>query len=382
MKKTILAGAVALAVLPLSATAAIPLYEEGDLSFTTDGYINAFYVHQDVDRPGTALDRNQSRVKMGFLPNYLGFNVANRVGDLNFGARASFWVTINDSSDAGTATAIDVRQFYGTVGGDWGEVTLGKDFGLFARSNILRDELLSGFGHASDLMGILNWGGVSFGNIGSGYPYAFPSAQITYRMPTVAGFNLAVGVLDPYDTTDASQVGGASYQDSPRVESEISYTNSFGDAELYAWVNGAWQHSRNTDPLVDSVTSSGVGYGVQMKVQDLSVTVSGFNADGMHPFFTNNLGQASLQEVDSKGHLAQIGYQFGKLRAAASYGRTQDDGLVTGNRLKLTHTALQLSYAVTPQFTLVANGGRFEARDGGVKAEETDTVAVGAALSW
>ena len=38
------------------------------------------------------------------------------IGDLTLGARSSFWVTINDSETAATGTAIDVRQFYGTIG--------------------------------------------------------------------------------------------------------------------------------------------------------------------------------------------------------------------------------------------------------------------------
>lgn len=74
-----------------------------------------------MDRAGDQYDRRQSRVKMGFLPNYLGFNMGKQVDDLKLGARASFWVTINDSETNGTDTAIDVRQFYGTVANpQWG----------------------------------------------------------------------------------------------------------------------------------------------------------------------------------------------------------------------------------------------------------------------
>ena len=87
---------------------------------------------------------------MGFLPNYIGFNFGKKVDDLTLTGRSSFWVTINDSEQDGTDTAIDVRQFYGNVAGDWGEVLIGKDFGLFSRSNIFLDELLAGFGNASD----------------------------------------------------------------------------------------------------------------------------------------------------------------------------------------------------------------------------------------
>ena len=125
------------------AAADILLYDKDETTFSTDGYFNAFYVNSDVDRQGETYDRRQSRVKMGFLPNYIGFNFGRKVDELSLGGRASFWVTINDSETDGTDTAIDVRQFYGTVSGDWGEVLIGKDFGLFSRSNIFLDELLA-----------------------------------------------------------------------------------------------------------------------------------------------------------------------------------------------------------------------------------------------
>src|SRR5690606_2894586 len=148
-----LAGAVALSASQ-SALAEIVLYDQDDTRFSTDGYFNTFYVHSDVDRAGEQFDRKQSRVKMGFLPNYIGFNFSKQVEDLKLGGRSSFWVTINDSDTNGTETGIDVRQFYATVSDDaWGEVLFGKDFGLFARSNILLDEMLTGYGQVSDTLG-------------------------------------------------------------------------------------------------------------------------------------------------------------------------------------------------------------------------------------
>jgi len=364
------------------ASAALTLYDGDNTSFTTDGYINAFYVHNEVDRPGDQFDRRQARVKMGFLPNYLGFNMKRQAGDLTLGARASFWVTINDSEVNGTGTAIDVRQFYGTVGGGFGEVLIGKDFGLFARSNILRDELLAGYGQASDTLGLMDGTGVSFGNIGTGYPDPFPSSQITWRSPAMSGVNIAVGIFDPYDTTEVGGAGKA-YQDAPRVESEVSYQMDLGGATVYAWINGAYQTSKNTDSTVDEVSSRGVGYGVQVKVADLSLTASGFDAKGIHPLFSNNLGQANLQEIDSDGYLVQGAYQFGKARLALSYGRTDDDGLVLGSAAEYENKAVMLSYAVNDYLNLVSNFSRFEIDDTAAgELESTDTLAVGATVSW
>ncbi|BAQ80133.1 porin [Pseudomonas sp. St29] len=367
------------------AEAEIMLYDKDQTTFSTDGYINAFYVNSKVDRAGEQYDRRQARVKMGFLPNYLGFNMGKQVDDLKLGARASFWVTINDSETNGTDTAIDVRQFYGTVANpEWGEVLIGKDFGLFARSNILLDEMLAGYGQVSDSLGLVDGGGVSFGNIGSGYPYPFPSSQITYRSPMMDGLRVAVGILDPVDTNDSSALGKA-YQKNPRTESEITYQFDLGGAKFYSWLNGSYQTSDNTDPNVQSVTSKGLGYGLQAKMGGLSLTGSGFQAKGINPFFTNNAGEATLRNVDSKGYLLQGSYKLGKNRLALSYGKTKDDGNgVVGSGADYQTRGVALFHDINDNLKLVAEYNQFEI-DGhqtNAQNENTDTFAVGAVLTW
>ncbi|KAF0864184.1 porin [Pseudomonas sp. LD120] len=367
------------------AEAEIMLYDKDQTTFSTDGYINAFYVNSKVDRAGEQYDRRQARVKMGFLPNYLGFNMGKQVDDLKLGARASFWVTINDSETNGTDTAIDVRQFYGTVANpEWGEVLIGKDFGLFARSNILLDEMLAGYGQVSDSLGLVDGGGVSFGNIGSGYPYPFPSSQITYRSPVMDGLRVAVGILDPVDTNDSSALGKA-YQKNPRTESEITYQFDLGGATFYSWLNGSYQTSDNTDPNVQSVTSKGLGYGLQAKMGGLSLTGSGFQAKGINPFFTNNAGEATLRNVDSKGYLLQGSYKLGKNRLALSYGKTRDDGNgVVGSGADYQTRGVALFHDINDNLKLVAEYNQFEIDGHHTTAqnENTDTFAVGAVLTW
>jgi hypothetical protein len=377
-----LTAAVALATAQ-QAAAEIVLYDQDDTTFSTDGYINAFYVNSDIDREGDLNDRRQSRVKMGFLPNWIGFNFGKQIDDLKLGGRSSFWVTINDSEQNGTGTDIDVRQFYGTVGSEWGEVLVGKDFGLFARSNIFLDELLSGYGQVSDTLGLVDFGGVSFGNIGSGYPYPFPTAQITYRSPKMSGLRVAAGIMDPYDSNQIDGNGKA-YQESPRFETEVTYEFEVGGAKIYSWINAAQQTSDNTDSSVDSVTSKGLGYGVQAKMGGFSVTGSGFQAEGMNPFYTNNAGEATLREVDSDGYLLQTSYTFGKNRVALSYGKTEDDGNGLGTAADYETRGIAYFRTINDNLKLVAEYNQFEidAATGSGLNEDTNTFAVGAVLNW
>lgn len=380
-----LASAVAMSISQ-AALAEIVLYEKNDMTFSTDGYFNTFYVNSDVDRDGEQFDRKQSRVKMGFLPNYIGFNFSKQVDDIKLGGRSSFWVTINDSETNGTATDIDVRQFYGTASNEqWGEVLFGKDFGLFARSNILLDEMLTGYGQVSDTLGLVDGGGVSFGNIGTGYPYPFPTSQITYRSPVMDGLRIAVGIMDPVDTTeDTNSTLDKAYQEAPRFETEVTYQFDVGGTQFYTWINGMQQSSDNTDSSIEEVDSKGIGYGVQAKMGNLSLTASGFQAEGINPFFTNNAGEALLREIDSDGYLLQGSYRFGKNRVALSYGKTKDDGNGLGSAADYETRGIALFHDVNDNLKLVAELNQFEiaGRDDSTLDEDTRTFAVGAALSF
>lgn len=380
---SLLAAATALA-FSLPASAEIVLYDKDGTTFSTDGYFNAFYVNSDVDRAGEDNDRKQSRVKMGFLPNYIGFNFGKQVDDLKLGGRSSFWVTINDSEQNGTGTAIDVRQFYATASSDqWGEVLFGKDFGLFARSNILLDELLAGYGQVSDTLALVDFGGVSFGNIGTGYPYPFPTSQITWRSPDMSGLRIAAGIMDPVDTNDDSATGRA-YQKNPRFETEITYQFEVGGAQIYSWLNAMQQTSENTDSSVEDVDSTGIGYGVQAKMGGLSLTASGFQAEGINPFFTNNLGEPTLREIDSDGYLLQGSYRFGKNRVALSYGKTQDDGNGIGSAADYETRGIAYFRDINDNLKLVAELNQFEldGKSNPANDEETRTFAVGAVLAF
>lgn len=380
-----LASAIAMSVSQ-SAVAEIMLYDRDDTTFSVDGYFNTFYVSSDVDRAGEQFDRDQSRVKMGFLPNYIGFNFGKQLEQVKVGGRSSFWVTINDSDTNGTETGIDVRQFYGTASSDrWGEVLFGKDFGLFGRSNIFLDEMLAGFGQVSDTLGLVDFGGVSFGNIGTGYPYPFPTSQITYRSPVMNGLRVAAGMMDPVDTTDdASSALDEAYQDSPRFETEVTYQFDLSGAQIYSWVNGMQQTSKNTDSTVEEIDSKGIGYGVQAKVGAFSVTASGFKAEGINPFYTNNAGKAQLRDVDSDGYLLQGSYTFGKNRIALSAGKTKDDGNGLGTAADYETRGIAYFRTINDNLKLVAEVNRFEltGRDTDAIDEDTRTYAIGAALSF
>ncbi|RMJ04531.1 hypothetical protein DOQ08_01854 [Marinobacter litoralis] len=342
------------------AQAAVEIYNQNGTAFSADGYFNAFYVNRDdkVD------DVRNSDVKMGFLPNTIGFNFSKKVGDLTLGGRSSFWSTINDSLQSPTDTSIDVRQLYATVDGAFGQVLIGKDFGLYARSNIFLDELLMGFGSPGAATG------VSFGNIRTGYPYPNPSAQITYRSPDLGGLNIAAGIFEPANTT-----GVGSEQSLPRFEAEVTYSVDVEGLALTGWLNGRHQSSENATTEIDS---KGVGYGLKAAVAGFSLTASGFKSEGDVPVLISDSVLAS--EDDADGYLLQGSYSLGANRFVVSYGETDSEQ----GDFDTENTSFAVFHDVNSNFKLVAEYNLFEqkTKSSDVTVVDTDTLAVGAIVTF
>ncbi|MGM0772649.1 MAG: porin [Pseudomonadota bacterium] len=351
------------------ANAAIELYNEDGTSFSVDGYFNAFYVNRD-DKLN---DVRNSDVKMGFLPNTIGFNFSKEMGDLTLGGRSSFWSTINDSLQSPTDTAIDVRQLYATVDGSFGQVLIGKDFGLYARSNIFLDEILMGFGSPGAATG------VSFGNIRTGYPYPNPSAQITYRTPDMGGLNVAAGIFEPADTTTTRDANGnitdQGEQSAPRFEAELTYSADLNGVALTGWLNGRHQSSENSTTEIDS---QGLGYGLKAAVAGFSLTASGFTSEGDVPVLISDATLAS--EEDADGYLVQGSYTLGANRFVVSYGETDSDQ----GDFETENTSFAVFHDVNSNFKLVGEYNMFEqtTKSTGADAAEFDTLALGAVITF
>lgn len=379
-----------LVVLAISvpASAAFTLYDKEEASVSVDAFFNTFYVHSSSDNEISGVDREQSRVKMGFLPNYIGFNFSKQVDDMKVGGRSSFWVTINDSEENVTSTGIDVRQFYGTVEGDWGQVLIGKDFTLFCRSNIFLDEILMGYGNVSDTLGLTDGTGVSFGNIGTGYVYPFPNAQITYRTPELAGFKLAVGLVDPAHTANNFDGAVVPEESSPQVQGELTYNYSFENGSVTAWTGFLWQTSEDSRSNSDTeVESEGISYGIQAKFAGLSLHASGYDASGvgflLGPGVDNTLGlplaDAINDEIDSNGYLLQASYTYGPARFVASYGESELDA--KPNKWENETVTGAVFYALNAHVSLVAEYNVNTISIGDLD-EETDTIALGGIISF
>ncbi len=379
------AVALSCALLSSHANAAITIYEKDNMSFSTDGLVNVFYSNSSIDTTddlGATADRSQSRVRMGLLPNNIGFNFSSKLSDVKVDVRSSFWVSINDTdnnrdaspADLGTGSLIDVRQFYATLTGDWGSILLGKDFGLFNRENIMSDQLLLGFGQTSDFFGLVDGGNVSFGNISTGYTYTFPKAQITYRIANSNGFDFAVGVMDPNKTD------GSSSEDTPRVEAELKYSAKFAENGSYkAWLSGV---SQSSELGGETQNQHGIGGGFNISNAGLSFTASGFESTGLgHVAGLDHI--VGDDSIKSDGFLTQLAYTLDKNRFVLTYGESTVEN--TGSTLDAKHSNAGVAYFRTlySGVTLVAEYNQTEADvTNSLIAEETRTFALGAVVTF
>ena len=280
----------------------------------------------------------------------------------------------------GTGSLIDVRQFYATVSGSWGEVLLGKDFGLYNRANILGDELLLGFGQTSDFFGLVDGGNVSFGNIATGYTYPMPKAQMTYRTPDMSGFKLAVGIMDPNKTA------GDSSEELPRFEAELMYNTSFNEnSSMKAWVSGVAQTSEINDV---EQNQSGIGYGVNVMFSGLSLTASGYSSKGLgHVAGLDHI--VGVDTIESDGYLVQAAYTMGDNRVVLTYGEseTSDAGNVevVGIVGDAVHSNTGIAYfrTIVPGVTAVFEYNNTEVdATNSLIAEDNNTFSIGAVVTF
>jgi hypothetical protein len=378
-----LAGAVA-----MPASAAVNLFESGNTSVSADVLLNTFHVSTDDDVSGT----KESRIKIGFLPNILGFNFNTQMDNgLKLGGRVSFWSSSSDSrrqgsngtqtQDSLTIGHIDTRQIYGTVEGEFGEILFGKDFGLFGRSNIMNDEMLLGFGNN----GLFTENSfVSYGNIGAGYLYPVPTSQITWRSKDLFGdFELTVGIQDPEKLAS----NGVSEETGPRLEGEMSY--KLGDTGT-AWFGFTAQESESLTGGED-IKSQGLSYGVKVKFGGLGLMASGFSGEGLGALVNtanilgNSIVDSEGKERDTSGYLGQVSYATGRERFVLSYGHNEVDGDSGADDLydsDVMAVAWFHDFTAKGNLKFVAEYNISEVELSGAKAADVSSLALGVVLTF
>src|SRR5437588_4119411 len=196
MKRLALLLLAVAVLLPAAASAQLTMQMSNGWSFSFAGNVNAFWSFTKINNSGPA----NSSVRTGLLPAFATFEAKGKEAGMNLSVHFGFAPQIqnagvHDQFSVQSGAAIDMRQVYLTVGGQWGQILAGRELGVFSRQNILNDMTLFGVGAVG--IGGGQGGGTTLGRIGYGYLYPNFDAQLTYSTKAGQPGQLSIGAFQP-----------------------------------------------------------------------------------------------------------------------------------------------------------------------------------------
>ena len=251
-------------------------------NFTFSGNVNAFLYYEKSNTGGTTVTPggltpgggavSATRITTGLLPAFAVFDAKGKEGNTDLGVHFGFAPQVNCATGVNDCfgAQIDMRQVYLTVGGDWGQLLVGRELGLFNRQNILTDQTLFGVGATGN--GTPGSGvGTTLGRIGFGYVYPNFRAQMTYSTKAGQPYQFSIGVFE------AASVGNYAFTQIPRVEAEFTYAQS----GFKGWLGGTLQSTKDAPTGGTSMTGWGGSGGLRYEQSMFSVTGSGYYGKGI-----------------------------------------------------------------------------------------------------
>lgn len=334
LKTTALAAVLVSASMPASSI--VIGGDQGGWELSFSGTINLFMNFYDIEGGD-----KEVHLQEGLLPAFATFKAKSPVmNGMTSTAQISFAPDSSNSklrrADKG-GSAVDIREVFLDIEGDFGTFSAGRTLGIFSRQAILKDQTLYGVGAGAASDG----GGTTLGRIAHGYVYPAFDTRFSYKTPDMNGFQLELGLYDPLEGNEGED--SLTWKTAtPRIETELVYGTSFvGDGNLNFWLGGLWQDSEdvtNTFAVggMRDLTHWGVDVGAQ-------ATLNGFELVG-HYTKGENLGQKfkiatpvfGLEDTEEEHWYAQAGYTFaGRTKVAFSYGESEqeDNGVNAVNDL-------------------------------------------------
>jgi hypothetical protein len=357
MKKISIATLLVALVVVMAgpAQAAFTVGGENGWQLGTDGIVNIFGAYQTNSGNSNAsgllgADNTQKfGVRVGLLPSIIAFNVkAPTTAGIDSNVRVGMYINVQNNSGGadvggfggGTSNAhyntspnVDVREFFYTAKGKFGEFLAGRALNLFQGQNILNDMTLFTAG-VVDMRQVR--GGTSLGHIGYGYLYCNFGPQFRYTTPDMGGFKVAFEVAEPYQisaaTNDAVSNGKTNM---PRFEAELSYATTFKGGSVHAWLSGIEQTATRSETAArarGTDLSLGFAPGFSAQFGPVGVMGSGYYGTGLGMISTQD-GDVFSPVTDSLGNqrnhwgfLAQATYQVtDSVRLAVNYGANRSN---------------------------------------------------------
>jgi hypothetical protein len=344
-----LASAIILAIaVPHVANAGVVLKTDSGWETSINGSIPVFAISSDHDDSETAF-----RVASGFNPANLNFNVAApTINGLTVSGHFQIDTHLNGPKGVQNGGLFESRVAKIQIAGDFGSVTVGKDFGVFNTSAIGDKASQGGVGW---LGGGADTGNATGGRIGTGYVYANFNPQVKFASNNYNGFAFKVAVINPEEPQDAEIE-----TDSPRFEAQINYSSEFDGGGISLWTGFLQQNVSVMGATSFDYDLQGVDVGTKVNLGDFSIALSytdttGIGADGLYG------GTINDADVDATQWYLEAYYTFDNTTLGYSYGEGQQDSRVADVTRGLDAAAdvdnelsmLFVHHQLTPQLRLV-----------------------------
>jgi predicted porin len=251
--RTAAVAALVLAI-PVRARADVTLFDKDGWTFYTKGLVAAHYqlVKGDADpdhknasggsipAAGGGINDEQSTsdrrttppsitlsdIRSGFIGTQIGFGLNRKIND-EVHVESLFAINmagINSNRGQDTQKDVDFREGWAQIVSPYGTIRFGRMFGIFGEGSaeVMAMAFKYGVGHPCTI----NAATISCGSSGAGPIYAGFDGAIRYISPRLAGFELAISVVDP------SVSPLAKMSPMPRFDGEINFDKTWNPVSL------------------------------------------------------------------------------------------------------------------------------------------------------
>jgi len=264
------AAALALAVsaIPAEARADVTLVDKDGWTFYTRGLVAGHYqlIKGDADPTfsngvntgipsagGQILDERtsadardntltMSNVRSGFIGTQIGFGLNRKLSE-RVHVESLFAINavgINSNRGQNLQKDVDYREAWAEVVTPYGSIKFGRMFGIFGEGSaeVMAMAWKYGVGHPC----VVNHATISCGSSGAGPIYAGFDGAIRYISPRLAGFELALSLVDP------SVSPYAKMSPTPRVDGEVNFDQTFAPVNVRIIAQSMYETIAKTTP--------------------------------------------------------------------------------------------------------------------------------------
>lgn len=311
-------------------------------------------------------------VANGYLPTGIDFGISRTVNDYHVAVHFAYeGGTVTNGPFNGGGTTESFRGYLTVENEHYGEVKIGRDYGVFGIDVILSDMSLLGVGASAIIKSPLN---TTLGSSGYGYIFVDRLAQINYSFPTKNGLSATVGVYQPLDPSTLGAENtfvGDSGSKTPGFHGKLKYEFEKG------FISSTWLTQQIDNSEVNETAFAWDVTG-KMNFGALSLVASYHDAKGVgHSglFFDGIDAQGNAR--NSNGYFVQAMYSFTDTRLGINYGistldRNANDPLI--NLKQSEKVTFGAYHSLFEGLTLVAEVSLYESENN--KNQSIDNLGV------